>query len=1193
MLNQTVLIIEDSHQEKSGVKQLLQDEASVSYRLLSQSQEWVIAGSYQSQQIDGIDGIVLDASVDPLKVLSQIRQQRGESCPPIVVVGEDRVETAVQLLKAGAADYLVRSHLTSEQLCLALQHAIAQSTPACPSPPCQLDQYQQTENALQAANQKISRILESMTDAFVALDRDWRITYINQTAARINQVSPDVLIGQSHWDVWPETRDELEARYQHAIATQTPTHFDYFYTARQRWYEIHAYPSADGLGLYFRDIFDRKQAEETLRRNEERLRLAVEGAQMATWDVDLVTGKATWSDLHFTMLGYEPTATGEASEALWSQRIHPDDRQRVYQEWQQSRQERRYFRVEYRVVRADNGQISWLEGLGNFIYDDSGEAIRSSGVLFDISDRKQAEDTLAQRETELRLVTNTVPALISFVDAEGCYRFVNHRYETWFGKPASSIYGKHLREVLGENAYETIRPHVEQVMAGQEVSYEVQIPYQDGGARTVNATYVPRFNQQGEVEGFVALVHDISDRKQAEVALRQSEDRLRMALESARLGTWDWNLITNELVWDASCKRILGLPPDAESSIETFYAGLHPDDCDRLEQIIQDVLNPASNSTYDTEYRTIGIQDGIERWVLAKGQAYFDPDGTPRRFIGTVLDITDRKQAEAALRDSETRFRQMTDIAPMLVWMSGTDKLCSYFNQSWLTFTGRTLEQEMGNGWAKGVHPNDLEYCWHVYTTAFDARRSFEMEYRLRRFDGEYRWILDVGVPRFTPEGEFLGYLGSCFDIHDRRQAEDEREQLLQREQAARETAERANRVKDEFLTVLSHELRSPLNPILGWAKLLQRRKFDDAQTAQALATIERNAKLQTQLIDDLLDVARILRGKLKLNQVPLNLASVLESAIETMRKSAEAKSITLHADVADIGQVYGDNTRLQQILWNLLSNAIKFTPSGGRVEVRLERVSGEERGCKGVREQDSAAPPLPPAFSLSASHAHIIVTDTGKGIKSDFLHHIFESFRQEDASTTRQYGGLGLGLAIVRYLVNAHGGTIAADSAGEGQGATFTVCLPLLKTKTRTQKLDERLPPQDIELAGMRILIVDDEPDARELLETLLAQYGATIQAAASAADALLAMATFQPNLLVSDIGMPDMDGYRLIQQIRTLPADQGGNIPAIALTAYAREIDSQQALANGYQRHIAKPLDLERLLQAILSLSRESINS
>jgi CheY-like chemotaxis protein/nitrogen-specific signal transduction histidine kinase len=403
---------------------------------------------------------------------------------------------------------------------------------------------------------------------------------------------------------------------------------------------------------------------------------------------------------------------------------------------------------------------------------------------------------------------------------------------------------------------------------------------------------------------------------------------------------------------------------------------------------------------------------------------------------------------------------------------------------------------------------------------------------------------------------------GIDIDITERKQAEQERERLLQREQAARAEAERANRVKDEFLAILSHELRSPLTPILGWAKLLQNCSYDAAITAEALASIERNAKLQTQLIDDLLDVAKILRGKLSLETAPINPAFVIESAIDTVRTAATAKSILLHPLLPQIGLVFGDAARLQQIVWNLLSNAIKFTPTGGRVDIWLEEVGNQ---------------------------AQITVSDTGKGINLDFLPHIFESFRQEDASTTRKYGGLGLGLAIVRSLVEAHGGTIWAESKGEGQGATFKVQLPLLDTELQRSRPDE-LPEPELDLTGIRVLIVDDEPDTHELFTVLLTQYGAEVLAVACAAEVLTSLESFQPDVLISDIGMPEMDGYALLQQLRSLPPEKGGQIPAIAVTAYARKEDQQRSLAIGFQHHISKPIDPKRLVQVVSGLSRQT---
>jgi CheY-like chemotaxis protein/two-component sensor histidine kinase len=345
----------------------------------------------------------------------------------------------------------------------------------------------------------------------------------------------------------------------------------------------------------------------------------------------------------------------------------------------------------------------------------------------------------------------------------------------------------------------------------------------------------------------------------------------------------------------------------------------------------------------------------------------------------------------------------------------------------------------------------------------------------------------------------------------------------------------------------------------------MQLGRLDAAKTAEALVIIERNAKLQTELIDDLLDVAKILRGKLSLNMAAVNLSSAIEAALDTVGTTAVAKSISVHSVLPNVGQVFGDMARLQQIVWNLLSNAIKFTPQGGHVDIQLQQVGTE---------------------------AHIIVKDTGKGINPGFLPHLFESFQQEDASITRKYGGLGLGLAIVRQLVEAHGGTITAHSPGEGLGAVFTVQLPLLNTTPEHQPLHE-YPHQEVDLTGIRVLAIDDELDARELLTALLTEYGADVLTVASAAEVLLNLEAFQPTVLVSDIAMPEIDGYTLIQQVRALPPAQGGRIPAIALTAYAREDDYQRAISSGFQRHITKPLDPERLVQAVVTLARNQLNA
>ncbi|HEY9877311.1 MAG TPA: response regulator, partial [Leptolyngbyaceae cyanobacterium] len=380
--------------------------------------------------------------------------------------------------------------------------------------------------------------------------------------------------------------------------------------------------------------------------------------------------------------------------------------------------------------------------------------------------------------------------------------------------------------------------------------------------------------------------------------------------------------------------------------------------------------------------------------------------------------------------------------------------------------------------------------------------------------------------------------------------------------EASREEAQAANRIKDEFLAVLSHELRSPLNPILGWSRMLQTTKLDEAKTKQALSTIERNAKLQSELIEDLLDVSRILQGKLSLTVSSVSLASTIRAAIDTVRLAAETKSIAIEVKLnSAVGLVAGDSTRLQQIVWNLLSNAVKFTPPHGRISVRLEAVSDQ---------------------------AQIIVSDTGKGIAPQFLPHVFDYFRQADSATTRQFGGLGLGLAIVRHLVELHGGTIQADSPGEGLGATFTVRLPLRSTPSAANS-ELQLPESSLDLKGIQVLVVDDDSDSRDFIVFLLEQAGANVISVASAGEAYTALTQAHPDVLVSDIGMPDMDGYMLMQQVRALPPEQGGTIPAIALTAYAGELNQQQALNAGFQHHASKPVEPEELVRLIKSLAKD----
>ncbi len=555
--------------------------------------------------------------------------------------------------------------------------------------------------------------------------------------------------------------------------------------------------------------------------------------------------------------------------------------------------------------------------------------------------------------------------------------------------------------------------------------------------------------------------------------------------------------------------------------------------------------------------------------------AYLAQPVEPIELLATVRSLLRIRRAEEAARSNAREWQTTFD--------SINDGVCLVDREGIILRCNRAMTQLFYKPHHEILGCNHYELMGAEMGMGDGAcfRRAKETHQRqVLEFESQGRWFAKTIDPVFEQHGILTGAVFILSDITERKQAE----ALLQQQnlslnelmlslQQQTEQAQQANRIKDEFLAVLSHELRSPLNPILGWAKILLTTQQDAGKTQYALETIERNAKLQAQLIEDLLDVSRILQGKLSLNFAPISLPFIIKAALETVRLAAEAKSIQIELMFeSDVGQVLGDSGRLQQVVWNLLANAIKFTPQGGRVEVQLKKVKDE---VEAINEIDTHP----------KEYAQITVSDNGRGISDNFLPYVFEYFRQADGTTTRKFGGLGLGLAIVRYLVELHGGTVTAASSGEGQGATFTVKLPFATVKPNQDDTASG-NRSDLDLNGLQALLVDDDRDSRELIAFLLEQYGVQVTAVDSASKALSSLGQAKFDLLISDIGMPDMDGYTLIRQIRNQAPSQGGKIPAIALTAYAGEIDQRQALAAGFQQHISKPIDQEVLIQAILTI-------
>lgn len=535
-------------------------------------------------------------------------------------------------------------------------------------------------------------------------------------------------------------------------------------------------------------------------------------------------------------------------------------------------------------------------------------------------------------------------------------------------------------------------------------------------------------------------------------------------------------------------------------------------------------------------------------------------------------EVRDRKQAEAALRTFQAKIQSLIESNIIGILFGNTDGRIVDANDEFLRTIGYSRE-DLRSGKLRLTDITPAEYthldeCGIAEAKIGGACTPYEKEYT--RKDGSRIPVLVGYVLVGEERSESVAFI---LDLTERKRIEAERTELLEREQIARQKAEELNRMKDEFIATVSHELRTPLNAILGWSQLLQKRQLDPAAVARGLEIIERNAKSQAQLVEDLLEVSRLIRGKVRLIVRPIELASVIRSAMNTVVLAAEVKHIKLEFIAEFPATVSGDADRLQQVVWNLLSNAIKFTPEGGRVEVRLSVASNQPSPC-----------------------VEIAVSDTGQGICPKFLPYVFDRFRQADSSTTRVQGGLGLGLAIVRQLVELHGGTVAVSSPGLGQGTTFTVRLPQASVENQPNhpKIAAQLPT-DLSvdefpvLDGLRVLVADDEADAREFVETVLKQCGASVTVAASVAEAVAAFKDMQPDILVSDIGMPEEDGYELLRQVREL--EVGQEVPAIALTAHSRVEDRIRILASGFQLHVAKPVEPQELAFAIANLTERKI--
>ena len=800
----------------------------------------------------------------------------------------------------------------------------------------------------------------------------------------------------------------------------------------------------------------------------------------------------------------------------------------------------------------------------------------------------------------------------------------NKGAERIFGYTAAEVIGKSVTILIPEDHIDEEAAILARIRSGERVEhYETVRQRKDGSRVEVSLSVSPIKSADGRIIGASKVARDITKQRQAQRLLDESSERLHLALAASNLGDWSWDFATDMVTFSETAAKIFGTPARPRMTWKQMRDLLHEDDREQARIAVEESL--ANKSDYDMEYR-LNSTNGSQRWVSAKGRAQYRPDGKIFGMLGVVQDITVRKLTESALREQTEALSTLNKLGQVIsaeldlhkAVQAVTDAATDLTGARFGTFFYNVLNEDGGS-----YMLYTLAGVPHEAFAHFPMPRATDLFGPTFRGEGPVR-IADVKLdPRYGKNAPYYGMpeghlpvtsylavpvisssgdvLGGLFFGHPAAGVFTERAELLvmglaaqaaiamdnamlfqaakrariEAERAAAENenlyrkAEDSSRLKDEFLATISHELRTPLTSILGWSRMLRSHQLSDEDYAKALETIERNAQSQAQLIDDLLDVSRIITGKLRMDVRPSDPNEFIEAAIEALKPAAVAKGVRIQK-IIDTGlvSVPGEPVRLQQVVWNLLSNAIKFTSRGGRVLVRLERVN---------------------------SHIEIVISDTGQGISADFLPFVFDRFRQADQRTNRQHGGMGLGLAIVRHLVELHGGSVKAESAGEGQGSSFTVQLPVAavyeveRDAGRVHPAARDLLP-DAEcgdrLDGLKILIVDDEPDTRDMLKAGLSRCGAEVVAAASTSEAFAALRGDLPGLLISDIGMPGEDGYELIRRLRKLPVKEGGRIPAIALTAYARVEDRMNALRAGYQMHVPKPVDLAELVAVAASL-------
>ena len=1032
-----------------------------------------------------------------------------------------------------------------------------------------IDEIVQAQEALRKSERRFSRFMQHLPGLAWIKDAEGRYIFANEAAQRTFGKQPDELYGYKDDEVFEK---ETARRYHQndQAALESPSSIETIETIPQEdgpHFSIvskFAIPGVEGMhtliGGIAIDITDRLRAEAALRESEERLRLATRIGKVGVWDWDVAANRVTWSEnlyeIHGLRLGeFDGTFEGFANL------VHPQDLPYVRRAIDATLQTDDPYQLEFRAIRPD-GKVIWIYTSASLVREE-GRPIRLVGATLDITERKTAEQARARLAA---VVESSADAIVS-KDLNGRIRSWNAGAQEIFGYTADEVVDRSINILIPPDRIVEEEEILQRLREGDRIKHFQTIRLAKGGrAVPVSLTISPMHDEKGRIIGISSVARDITDQARIARELHDAKDQLEERVRSRTVELVQANA-KFKAIWDQGIfAGLIGLDGTLLDVNRSFL-----EQCGFTREAV--IGRPFwdtgwwNRSPAAVEWLKSGFQQALTGRPFHGESVYFLADGSERVVdfalmpiknehgevgfvVPTGIDITDRREVEEerkiaeVFRESEERFRQMADHAPVLIWLHSRDG-CEFVNREYLRFVGRTQEHVRGSNWQKFIHPKDLGEYLRIYQEAFERGLPFEALARFLREDGKYRWLNCVGSPRFNTDGSVLGYVGCSVDITEIKRSEDALK-------AAKEAAEAASQSKDRFLAILSHELRTPLTPVLMSAASMKNDPTLPPQVRDDINMIHRNVELETMLIDDLLDLSRITTGKLRLQSRPIALNEAVRSVCQICRPQIAEKSIQHQLELdPKVDMVMADPARLQQVLWNVLKNAVKFTPEGGEIRVRT---SVGENGSFRVE-----------------------VSDNGVGIAPENLGRIFEAFDQGDSRIAHQFGGLGLGLAISKALIELLNGSIRAESGGLGKGATFRIELPA-HTAPSNDQLVKKPAPDAGQTIPLRLLVVEDHPDTARILSRMLRNIGYVVTTAHRASAALELISKEPFDLVVSDVGLPDATGYELMQKITALHPVKG-----IAMSGFGMDEDIKRSREAGFSDHLVKPVDIIQLDQAI----------